>query len=75
MATTPEQEPLVLVYGNPADGFRFVGPVVANDPALEAMTDIALKDDYWWYVHLKPLDQALRENGIDPAEYQDPDVS
>jgi hypothetical protein len=50
----------VLVVGNPAEGFRLIGPVVPNDHKLEQVTDIVFKDQYWWYLHMESLDDVWR---------------
>lgn len=46
-----DDEPIVLVVGDPIEGFRFYGPTVANDPDLEALTD-RLTHETWWYAKL-----------------------
>lgn len=43
----------VLVYGNPFDGMKVVGPITPNDDGLETYTDTELRNEDWWYA---PLD-------------------
>jgi len=47
-------QPMLLVWGTPADGFTFMGPMIPNDPAMEAWIERELNNEYWWYVPLKP---------------------
>lgn len=61
---------VVLVHGDPAGGFRFIGPAYPNDPALEEMTEV-LRNETWWYVELQPLDAALRAAGVDPDRFKE----
>ena len=54
--TGPEHGTHVLVVGSPSDGFKFIGPVTPNDPALEHYTDRVLpSSEYWWYADLTRL--------------------
>lgn len=55
-----EREPMVLVVGNPADGFRFIGPVTPNDPALDEYVETELRNETWWYAPLTALPEAPR---------------
>jgi hypothetical protein len=48
----------VLIVGTPADGFRFIGPVTPNDPALDAYVDTELRGQDWWYATLEPLPES-----------------
>jgi hypothetical protein len=57
----------VLVVGNPADGFRFYGPITPNDPALELFIETELRNEDWWYAELRPLPAMLA-----PAEDTNP---
>lgn len=43
----------LLVYGNPVDGFTFIGPITPNDPELEAWIENHLAGETWWYAPLK----------------------
>jgi hypothetical protein len=54
-------ESMVLVYGDPAGGFQFVGPVTPNDPDLEDYIERELRGVSWWYVPLRSLDEARRD--------------
>ncbi len=54
-------EQVLLVWGDPAAGFTYVGPVTTNDPDLEAFIERYLHDRYWWYVPLTSLAQATAE--------------
>lgn len=40
----------MLAYGNPIVGLTFIGPIEANDPALEAWIDANLNTVDWWYI-------------------------
>lgn len=44
----------LLVWGDPAAGFTYMGPMTPGDPAMETWIENNLSDEYWWYVHLKP---------------------
>jgi hypothetical protein len=61
-------QPVMLVYGNPADGFTYVGPVVPNDPELESYIETELHDQYWWYVSFTSLDQARGQAHLDDGD-------
>lgn len=56
-----EQLPVILVYGDPASGFKFIGPVIPNDPDLDEYIDTHLPNETWWYVPVTTLDQARAE--------------
>jgi hypothetical protein len=52
--TDQPNQPMLLVWGTPADGFTYMGPMMPNDPAMEAWIERELRDQYWWYIPLKP---------------------
>lgn len=58
----PSQPPMLLVSGTPADGFKYVGPVIPNDPDLDDYVDRHLRNEYWWYVDLRSLAEARAED-------------
>jgi hypothetical protein len=37
----------IVVYGNPGDGFRFVGPFEGMEQAIAYMEDERSKDNMW----------------------------
>lgn len=51
---------VILVYGDPASGFKFIGPVVPNTPDLEEYIETHLQNDTWWFVPVTSLDDARR---------------
>lgn len=53
--------PVLLVYGDPAEGFTYVGPVTPNDPELDLFVDTELRTVTWWYVPLRTLANAFEE--------------
>lgn len=57
-------QPIVLVVGDPASGFEFYGPTVANDPALEELTETLGRSQSWWYVDLKPIPRREVPDGV-----------
>jgi hypothetical protein len=59
-ATPPYLAPVLLVWGSPDDGFRFVGPVTPNDPELDKFVDEQLRNVNWWYAPLSSLEDAQR---------------
>lgn len=54
LRTLRDTAPMLLVYGDPATGFTFLGPIVANDHHVEEFTETNLRDTSWWYVPLQP---------------------
>ena len=52
--SSSSHKPVVVVVGNPVDGFRAYGPAVPNTKAIKEFTDRA--DDVWVYMPLSPLD-------------------
>lgn len=54
-------ESKILVVGNPGDGFRLIGPVTPNDPALDHYIDFQLTSEDWWYLPVQSLDDAIKE--------------
>lgn len=45
----------MLVWGNPSDGFQYMGPFDESDyDAVASYTDNDLRDEYWWYVDVLP---------------------
>lgn len=54
--------PVLLVYGNPAEGFTYVGPVTPNDPDLDHFVDTGLRNVTWWYVPLRTLPEVSAES-------------
>lgn len=51
-------EPVILMVGNPSDGFKLIGPVMPNDPDLDRFIELYMQNDYWWYVPLMSLREA-----------------
>lgn len=51
MAWKPVMDPKVLMYGNPADGFRVVGPF-ENAEAATAYLETERDRSDWWIMDL-----------------------
>lgn len=44
----------ILIYGNPVDGFCYIGPFKTADDAINAAeTDDRLHDSEWWIAPLE----------------------
>lgn len=53
-----DDTPIIVVTGNPVDGFTFYGPTQANSDEVGFLTDIVLDGQDWWYAPLIPLQEA-----------------
>jgi hypothetical protein len=49
---------IMIMYGNPADGFQLVGPVTPNEETAEMITE-HLHRDTWWYVYFATPEQFI----------------
>lgn len=58
--------PVLLVYGDPAEGFHFIGPVTPNDPKLDAFVDSELRNVTWWYVPINTLSEIADHWWVEP---------
>lgn len=52
------EEPMLLVYGDPVEGFQFIGPITPNDPDLDEFVERELHNVTWWYAPIQSLSQA-----------------
>lgn len=61
---------VLIVYGDPYNGFSCVGPVATNSREAEEVTQ-QLRGGYWWYVPVTSAQQYLAGLGVslpaDPA--------
>jgi hypothetical protein len=48
----------IIVYGNPIDGFRYVGPFESRDAALHYCED---DGGDWWLTTLEPPPEEFQE--------------
>lgn len=44
---------VIIVTGNPVDGFRFIGPVTPDTVEAEHITDEVLRGQDWWYAPIE----------------------
>lgn len=51
----PMTAPVMVMSGNPRDGFAVYGPLVPNTPQIEDLTDNHLRNVDWWYVPISTL--------------------
>jgi hypothetical protein len=55
---------IMVMAGDPVNGFRLIGPINTDSEALVALTDRVLKHDTWWYLHPTTVAGELTEYGI-----------
>jgi hypothetical protein len=47
--------PIVVLAGDPSNGFQVFGPTEANTPEVEALTAELHRTSCWWYADLLPV--------------------